>query len=198
MTLPYCDNVTIFSTSPEEARQKRDALVEKFEGLGIHMHEISEVTEPSEILGAYVSSHPATARGSTRKMWCRKKLLEWVAHGAPITSETLEKIVGHVVFASLFLPSAFIRGAGHVQLHPRQPRRKGVSLAWPSVRYEMWIAASLLPLASANLSANRFPRVACTDAAPNGIGGCFKTLAPERCEEVGKWEEMALPASEPG
>ena len=120
-------------------------------------------------------------------MWCLKKLLEWVAHGAPITGETLKKIVGHVVFASLFRrPLLSVLRATYSFI--RDSRVEKVS-AWPPLRYEMWMAASLLPLASANLFANWFPRVACIDAAPNGMGGCFKTLAPEWCEEVGKWEE---------
>ena len=61
--------------------------------------------------------------------------------------------------------------------------------AWPSVCYECWLMACMLPLACAELSLPWASEVTATDASTNGSGVCSRDACPKQIQNIAKWSE---------
>ncbi|CAK0837412.1 unnamed protein product [Prorocentrum cordatum] len=187
ITLPYCDNVTVFGLSADRALGVRDRILEGFQDAGFQMHDITEAEPLGTVLGASVGGEPATVRRSIDRMWLIRGALLWMASQKRASGEQVEALIGHFVSAAIFRRPALsilracyeftrVAGKNHIDL-------------WASVQYEFWLMAAVLPVLSSDMSLGWAGEVWATDACKSGYGACKRILSSREVGDIGRWNE---------
>eukprot|EP00972_Heterocapsa_arctica_P103851 15304419-Heterocapsa_arctica.AAC.1 len=99
----------------------------------------------------------------------------------------LEVLIGHYVVEALYARpalSAFRAACTFITDSHWTPQN-----VWDSVRRELQVAASLLPLIRGDFSRPCSSCVTATDASTTGWGICEPTLDPKVVGEQGRWQE---------
>ena len=112
------------------------------------------------------------------------------------TRQGIESVVGKLNFCFGFSPH--LRSVLFDVYHwIEKTKEKNLRVAplWHSVRGELLVAAIMLPAAQTCLDAPWCPRAECMDAAPGGHGRAWARLPQEVVEEMARWGDQRLPAT---
>ena len=163
----YVDNYVAISQVPGAARASAREVERSLNERGLPTHAVEEGVG-GETLGWKFGDNSAEVTMTPRRLWkLRLAVVELLSQGWA-TGKLLEKIVGHLTFASLLrreLLSCFqatyvyIKKCYHVH-----------SRIWPQVVRELKWACSLLPLVCRNMAAPWSSEVLATDASHWGRG----------------------------
>ncbi|CAK0841452.1 unnamed protein product [Prorocentrum cordatum] len=115
--LPYSDNINVPGVRAGEVTELRDRVAARFSEEGFSMHEISETSVHSTILGADVGGHPPVTRRTGQKLWLLRGALQWLASGPIVTGRQVE-----ITDPATVLTNNVIDGWAKVAGFPEVPR----------------------------------------------------------------------------
>ena len=144
--MPYCDNLTIFGTSPRVVNEKLKGLMGVFKQAGFTLHEVEWASTMTQPLGALFDGVSWSIRPRPEWAWRLRGALRYAASGLAISGRSLETLLGHYVFEGLFhRPSLSVLRACYRDSYWQ------ATPVWDSVASELLACSALLPITSGAL-----------------------------------------------
>eukprot|EP00971_Amphidinium_carterae_P046844 922921-Amphidinium_carterae.4 len=178
----YVDNCIVFGCDAKAVSEHTQRAQQAVETAGLPTHEVQKAETHAQVLGWEFDGQTGHVGVKPEKAWKLIRALSWILDRDTVEPKTVEKLVGHLTFASLVSrPALSILRATYSFLN----RFRGAKSArvWPSVKRELWIYRGMIPLMKASLRVQLCETVFCTDASGWGFAVCAKTC-PQN--DVGK------------
>ncbi|CAK0853814.1 unnamed protein product [Prorocentrum cordatum] len=157
------------------------------EKAGFHVHEIERVSTSLDIIGVHLDGERKVVTLSAARAWRIYAGLHAFVRRGRCTGREMRAILGHLCFAFLLrrpclsciaAAFAFAESAGN-----------DCENIWPSVKRGLLIAAAILPLVYADISAGWLHQVVATDASTTGLGVCVAEWPTHAIQLAGPHDE---------
>eukprot|EP00973_Karenia_brevis_P051741 7187752-Karenia_brevis.AAC.1 len=79
--MPYCDNLTIFALSQDEADSGLRRAMAAFEEVGFKLHDVCWASETSRPLGSLVSGKDGLVGPRPERLWLLRSAFKWAGQG---------------------------------------------------------------------------------------------------------------------
>ena len=122
----------------------------------------------TELLGLVVDGKRKEIRMSPRRYWRIRYAIEWVLSREKVSGKTIERIIGHITFASLLERCTL--SVPHTIYKFIQKYYYTEGRLWKSVREELLALRGLLPTMRARLTRQWQTEVYAADACESGYG----------------------------
>ena len=183
----YVDNVSCISHSPTTVQIDADRLRDVLNQDKLLVHdEITKCTRTT-FCGLDFDGQELRIRVSPHRAWNLILAIRFIQTCERIHGSSIEAIVGHLTWCFLArreLLSIFSSIYKFICLH-----RNETTELWPSVRYELALAASLLPMAYADIDRPWSDVITATDASLAGFGVCELASDSVTTGELGRTAE---------
>eukprot|EP00971_Amphidinium_carterae_P292669 5810320-Amphidinium_carterae.1 len=180
----YVDNCIVFGYDAEAVGEHTQRAQQAIETAGLPTHEVQRAETNAQVLGWEFDGKSGRIGVKPEKAWKLLKALSWVLSREYVEPKTIEKLVGHLTFASLVArPVLSTFRATYSFLNKFRGVRS--TRLWPSVRRELLIYRGMIPLMRANIRLEVSNTVFCTDASGWGFAVCAKSCpSTDVCEAV--------------
>lgn len=187
-SLPYCDNVHTLSPNKEICSNSKQSIVDDLEDLGFELHEDEPASLEFETLGGVIDGFRGEIRPTSRRAWRIKLAFEYITT-IPVSSKTVEKLIGHGVFLSILNRSGMSAFRALYDFVDRNKTSGGRH--WLNGREieECKTFSGLIPMLYSSLRRHWSPTVTCTDASPDGYGIVETHIASEEVSDLARWHE---------
>lgn len=166
----YIDDLSIFSTNPDESNQAIDEYLEAASKmrLKIKTSKLVRPTAEAESCGIHIDGVDHTVGVSPAKLWKLCKETRAVIERGHCTGDEMRRLVGKWSWCILARRPAFAV-FNAVYRFSVVARDRRFSL-WPTVRTELSTICGLAPLLFTKLDVDFFRKVVATDASTSGMG----------------------------
>eukprot|EP00438_Fugacium_kawagutii_P018856 Skav230896 [mRNA] locus=scaffold2765:199618:204679:- [translate_table: standard] len=167
----YVDNLHVMGTNRDEVLRRFRRAVDELRRCGLTVHEVEELEPNTKILG-WEYEDDGYFRPSRHRIWRLRSAIRYVLRRGRISGHQLERLLGHIAFASLGKREMFSM-LGECYTFVQRHRSLEVPI-WKSVRKELQCWERLSPLIVQNLASEVCTEVLAVDASEWGLGavGC--------------------------
>ncbi|CAK0877769.1 unnamed protein product [Prorocentrum cordatum] len=183
----YVDNFISFGVDPDRPAALLKSAQEALSSAGLPLHEPDLPASVSEQLGWVFDGERGAVRPKSRRAWRLRLGIQGLLARGHASGRQVGKIAGHFAFIAMSRrPLLAVFSA--VYAFSRKYFDRVMKLP-PSVRRELRWAASLIPLAWADLRATWSPRIYASDASEEGRGVCQKEADLGAIRGAGRYGE---------
>lgn len=165
--IQYVDNLHVMGTDKQEVLRRFRTAVGELRRCGLTVHEVEELGENTKILG-WEYEKDGSFRPSRQRIWRLRVAVRAVLRRGRITGHQLERLLGHMAFASLGKREMFSM-LGECYTFVQRHRSAEVPI-WKSVRKELSCWERLSPLIVQDLACGFCSEVVAVDASEWGLG----------------------------
>ena len=185
----YVDNIGIFAVNAARTRQLLDSVMDKFNGVGLNIHEDELVMELGESLGNRLMLQAKESTLTRKRFWRVRRGLEYALSRRALPGSVWMIIIGHITFCALVnrdLMCLLFTCYRFARAH----QNECVPL-WPTARQELQAFRGLMPLLRSKWWLPWFGRPVATDASEFAYGVCFGSWPEGATATVGRVNERS-------
>ncbi|CAK0826240.1 unnamed protein product, partial [Prorocentrum cordatum] len=179
----YVDNFYVFGHDPRLVTQRRDDVSAILRGWGLTVHEETDASTDAVLVGLELRQGRWLSV-KRRNLWRLRAALDTVLRRGCCSSKMLEVLVGHISWACLIRREPLcVLSAVYPHIAAGLPTNSPMR---GSVREELWLARSLLPLLQKDLSSPWHDIVGVSDASEFGVGVAARSVQPSVAAKHGR------------
>jgi hypothetical protein len=184
--IQYVDNLHVLGTDRGEVVRRFRSAVEELKACGLTVHEVEECETSSKILG-WEFDENGNFRPSRHRIWRRRMAIRHVLRRGRISGSQLERLLGHIAFASLGKREMFSMLG---ECYTFVQRHHGYEAPlWKSVRKELSCWESLAPLIVQKLGSDWSQNVLAVDASEWGLGVVASSFTRHEVKQYSNFNE---------
>ena len=179
----------MFALSAARTRFLLDRVMERFNGVGLEIHEDEIITDLGESLGNRLMLKSGESTLTRKRYWKVRRALAYALSCRALPCAIWPILIGHVTFCSLanrdlmcLLFTSYKFAREHVT---------GCVPLWPSAKAELLAFYGLMPLLGSKGWLPWFGRPVATDASEFAYGVCFGSWPEGSTATVGRISERA-------
>ncbi|CAK0810182.1 unnamed protein product, partial [Prorocentrum cordatum] len=177
----YVGNFYVFGHDASLVTQRRDDVSAVLRGWGLTVHEETDASPDAVLVELRQGRWLSIKR---RNLWRLRAALDTVLRRGCCSSKMLEVLVGHITWACLIRRELLcVLSSVYPYMAAGLPT---TSRLWPSVRQELWLVRSLLPLLQKDLSSPWHDVVGVSDASEFGVGVAVRSARPDAAAQHGR------------
>ena len=183
----YVDNFLLASHDPRQLGVVQSKHTACMNQLGLRIHEIAEPSTSITFAGLEFDGSAHTIRVSTSRVWKLRLGIDHLLSCFRVHGKSLEIVMGHLTWAALSRRE-FLSIFNSVYKFIGEHQDCSGAL-WGSVREELFLARSLLPLLFSEFDLPWNPTLTCTDSCETGFGVCETHCGAQAARDIGRTSE---------
>ena len=187
--LVYVDNIAIFGRNAVLVNDMMRRVESRLNDVGLLTHELTLASTNTELLGLVVDGKRKEIRMSPKRFWRIRYAIEWVLSREKVSGKTIERIIGHITFASLLERCTL--SVPHTIYKFIQKYYYTEGRLWKSVREELQALRGLLPTMRARLTRQWQTEVYAADACESGYGAVVSDFPLPIIQQHGRVSERS-------
>lgn len=183
----YVDNFVVIGTDPEAVNAGLARISERLRSLGLTVHEEEPASLHATFVGLDFNGSSGVVSLKPQRILNLQKAIRELLLRNFASGDLLQLILGHITWALMCRREGLsILKSCYAFVHQNQSK---ACRLWPSVRFELDLIASLLPLFRTKLNVGWSDDICASDSSPFGYGICHRKGEREVIQAVGSQSE---------
>lgn len=183
----YVDNFVVIGNDPEAVNAGLARISERLRSLGLTVHEEEPASLHATFVGLDFNGSSGVVSLKPQRILNLQKAIRELLLRNFASGDLLQLILGHITWALMCRREGLsILKSCYAFVHQNQSK---ACRLWPSVRFELDLIASLLPLFRTKLNVGWSDDICASDSSPFGYGICHRKGEREVIQAVGSQSE---------